>query len=191
MSLILILAALAAALLVWAIVLFNRLVGTRNLVRAGLSDIDVQLQRRHDLVPRLVESVRGYAGFEKSVLREITELRGRAEQSTQVAERNEAEQALAGGIGRLVLLAEAYPDLKAGENFRQLMGDLVEVENHLQHARRFYNGAVRELNTRVQSFPDLVIARATGFHEEEFFSAGIEARAVPEVAGVLGGGAAE
>jgi LemA protein len=167
---------------------FNRLVRARNLMEAGLSDIDVQLQRRHDLVPRLVEAVRGYAGFERSVLQEVTELRGRAERSSAVSERDEAEQALAGGIGRLILLAEAYPDLKAGKSFRQLMADLVEVENHLQHARRFYNGAVRELNTRIQSFPDLLVARLAGFHETEFFSAGIEARATPEVGSLLGAG---
>lgn len=172
---------------VWAAVVFNRLVRVRNLMRAGLSDIDVQLQRRHDLVPQLVEVVRAYAGYERSVLREVTELRGRAERSSEVSERDAAEQALAGGIGRLVLLAEEYPDLKAGESFRQLMADLVEVEDHIQHARRFYNGAVRELNTRVQRIPDLLVARLTGFREAEFFSAGIEARATPRVAELLGG----
>lgn len=181
---------LVAVVAVWAVLAFNRLVRSRNLVRAGLSDIDVQLQRRHDLVPRLVEAVRAYAGYEQSVLREVTELRGRAEASTAVAERDQAERALAGGIGRLVLLAEAYPDLEAGESFRRLMADLVEVEGHLQHARRFYNGAVRDLNTRIQRFPDLVVARLTGFREAELFSAGIEARAAPEVARVLGAGPA-
>lgn len=174
---------------VWAVLVFNRLVRERNLMRAGLSDIDVQLQRRHDLVPQLVEAVRAYAGYERSVLREVTELRGRAERTSGVAERDEAEQALAGGIGRLVLLAEEYPDLKAGESFRQLMADLVDVEDHIQRARRFYNGAVRELNTYVQRFPDLLVARLTGFREAEFFSAGIEARATPQVARLLGAGA--
>jgi LemA protein len=185
--------AVAAAAVVWAMLAFNRLVRTRNLVRAGLSDIDVQLQRRHDLVPRLVEAVRAYAGHERSVLREVTEARARAEGSraegsSAVAERDAAERALAGGIGRLVLLAEDYPDLKAGESFRQLMADLVEVEGHLQHARRFYNGAVRELNTRIERFPDLVVARLAGFREAEFFSAGIEARTAPDVARPLAGG---
>lgn len=177
----------AAVVAVWAVVVFNRLVRARNLMRAGLSDIDVQLQRRHDLVPQLVESVRAYAGYERSVLREVTELRGRAERSSAVAERDEVERALADGIGRLVLLAEEYPDLKASESFRQLMTDLVEVEDHIQHARRFYNGAVRELNTLVQRFPDLLVARLTGFREAGFFSAGIEARATPRVAELLGG----
>lgn len=179
----------AVVITAWGVVVFNRLVRVRNLMRAGLSDIDVQLQRRHDLVPQLVEAVRAYAGYERSVLREVTELRGQAERTSGVTERDEAEQALAGGIGRLVLLAEEYPDLKAGESFHQLMADLVDVEDHIQHARRFYNGAVRELNTRVQRFPDLLVARLTGFREAEFFSAGIEARATPRVARLLGEGA--
>lgn len=115
----------AAMVAVWSVVVFNRLVRVRNLMRAGLSDIDVQLQRRHNLVPQLVEAVRAYAGYERSVLREVTELRGLAERSSEVSERDEAERALADGIGRLVLLAEEYPDLKAGESFRQLMADLV------------------------------------------------------------------
>lgn len=182
------LAGFAAVAAIWVIAVFNRLVRARNLMRAGFSDIDVQLQRRHDLVPQLVEAVRAYAGYEQSVLSEVTELRGRAERSADPADRDRAEQALAGSIGRLILLAEDYPELKAGENFRQLMVDLVEVEDHIQHARRFYNGAVRQLNTRIQQFPDLVVARVAGFREGTFFSAEIEARAVPNVARVLGEG---
>lgn len=179
---------LLIAALAWFVLVFNRLVRARNLVLAGLSDIDVQLQRRHDLVPPLVEAVRGYAAFEQSLLREVTELRGQAVQAGDIGQRDQAEEALAGGLGRLIVLAEAYPELKAGENFRQLMDDLVDIEDHLQHARRFYNGAVRELNTRVQQFPDLLVARLTGFGEAEFFGAGIEARAAPDVAAVLDGG---
>ena len=139
-------------------------------------------------MPQLVEAVRAYADHEEAVLREATELRGRAGQYADIAERDAIERKLAGDIGRLVLLAEAYPDLKADDNFRQLMGDLVEVEDHIQHARRFYNGAVRQLNTRVQQIPDLLVARLTGFREAEFFSAAIEARAVPDVARILGPG---
>lgn len=175
-------ALIALALAVYAIFIFNRLVRDRNLVRAGLSDIDVQLQRRHDLVPRLVEAVRGYAGFERSLLERVTELRARASDTDDIDSRDRNESELADGISRLVLLAEDYPDLKASENFRQLVDELVETEDLLQHARRYYNGAVRQFNTRVQQFPDLLLARTLGFREAAFFSASIEARMTPSVA---------
>src|SRR6056297_3889643 len=181
---------IALAVLVWAIVIFNRLVRARNLVRAGFADIDVQLQKRHDLVPQLVEAVRAYAGYEQSVLEDVTRLRGEARQKAgdadDVGGRDTAEQALAGGLGRLLLLAEAYPDLKAGENFRQLVTELTEVEDHIAHARRFYNGAVRQLNDRVQHVPDRFVAGAFGFAPEAFFSAGIETRQVPRIGEGLG-----
>lgn len=178
------------ALLAWAVVVYNRLVRARNLVHAGYADIDVQLQKRHDLVPRLVEAVRAYAGYEQSVLEDVTRLRTRARETAEhpddVVDRDAAEQALAGGLGRLVLLAEDYPDLKAGENFRQLVDELAEVEDDIAHARRFYNGAVRELNDRVQQVPDRFIAGPLGFEQEAYFSAGIEARQVPDVGRALG-----
>ncbi len=174
------------AALLWGVVIYNRLVRARNLVRAGFADIDVQLQKRHDLVPQLVEAVRAYAGYEQRVLEDVTRLRGEARQAGEVADRDAAEQALAGGIGRLVLLAEAYPELKAGDNFRQLVSELTEVEDHIAHARRFYNGAVRQLNDRVQHIPDRFIAGPFGFREASFFSAGIETRQVPDVAARLG-----
>jgi LemA protein len=184
-----ILTAVVLALLVWAVVIFNRLVKARNLVRNGFADIDVQLQRRHDLVPQLVEAVKAYSGHERRVFEEVTALRSRARE----AERRKRAQAMAGaevalaaGLARLLLLAEDYPDLKASENFRQLTEELVETEDLLSHARRFYNGAVRDLNTRIQQFPDLLVARLLGFEEATFFSAGIEARSTPEVASLLG-----
>lgn len=177
---------LGLAVAIWAIVIYNRLVRARNLVRAGFADIDVQLQKRHDLVPQLVEAVRAYAGYEQRVLEDVTRLRGTARQAGEVAERDAAEQALAGGLGKLVLLAEAYPELKAGENFRQLVAELTEIEDHISHARRFYNGAVRQLNDRVQHIPDRFIAAPFGFHEAAFFSAGIETRQVPDVGKRLG-----
>ncbi|NKI34019.1 LemA family protein [Wenzhouxiangella sp. XN79A] len=183
--------ALAAglAVLVWAVVIFNRLVRARNLVRAGFADIDVQLQKRHDLVPQLVEAVRAYAGFEQRVLEDVTRLRGEARQQVDrvddVAGRDAAEQALAGGLGRLILLAEAYPELKAGENFRQLVTELTDVEDDIEQARRFYNGAVRQLNDRVQHVPDRFVAGPFGFGEEAFFSAGIETRRAPDVGRAL------
>lgn len=178
------LALAVAALLGWTIFAFNRLVRDRNLVRAGYSDIDVQLQRRGDLVPQLVEAVRAYAAYERNVLEEVTALRLRAAEASEVADRDQAESQLAGGIRRLVLLAEDYPDLKASDNFRQLADELVSVEDHLQHARRYYNGAVRQLNTRIQQFPDLVVARTLGFREADYFSADIEARVAPGIEGL-------
>jgi LemA protein len=180
---------LAVVLLVWGIVIFNRLVRARNLVRNGFADIDVQLQRRHDLVPALVEAVKAYSGHEQRVLKEVTALRSRARETERKGEAQAmagAEVALAAGLGRLLLLAEDYPDLKASRNFQQLTDELVETENLLSHARRFYNGAVRELNTRIQQFPDLLVARLIGFEEATFFSAEIEARSVPRVAELLG-----
>ncbi|NEZ05180.1 LemA family protein [Wenzhouxiangella sp. XN201] len=184
-----ILIAVLVVLLVWGIVVFNRLVRARNLVRNGFADIDVQLQRRHDLVPQLVEAVRAYSGHEQRVLMDVTALRSRAQEAEgkgQAQAMAGAEVALAAGLGRLLLLAEDYPDLKATENFQQLTNELVETEDLLSHARRFYNGAVRDLNTRIQQFPDLLVARLTGFEEATFFSAEIEARSAPGVAGLLG-----
>jgi len=172
--------------LIWGVVIFNRLVRARNLVRASFADIDVQLQKRHDLVPQLVEAVRAYAGYEQSVLEDVTRLRGSARNAEDITDRDEAEQALAGGLDKLVLLAEAYPDLKAGENFRQLVAELTEVEDHIAHARRFFNGAVRQLNDRVQHVPDRFLAGAFGFEPEAFFSAGIETRQVPRIGEGLG-----
>jgi len=183
-----ILIAVLVVVLAWGIVIFNRLVRSRNLVRNGFADIDVQLQRRHDLVPQLVEAVRAYSGHEQRVLEEITALRSRAQQAEgeqRAQAMAGAEVALAAGLGRLLLLAEDYPDLKATENFQQLTRELVETEDLLSHARRFYNGAVRDLNTRIQQVPDLLVARLTGFEEATFFSADIEARSAPRVAGLL------
>ena len=161
-------AAVAAAWLVW---IFNRLVSSRNQVRAGWSDIDVQLQRRHDLVPQLVAAVKGYAAYEKTLLESVTALRTRAQASAGPAQRAAVETALEQQLGRVLALRESYPDLKANQNFQQLQVELVKIEEYLQHARRFYNGAVRELNTRIETFPDLLVARSFGFTSAEFFEA--------------------
>jgi len=183
-----VLIAVLLVLLVWAVFIFNQLVRSRNLVRNGFADIDVQLQRRQDLVPQLVEAVRAYSGHEQRVFEEITALRSRAREAAgegRALTMAETEGALASGLGRLLVLAESYPDLKATQSFQQLTDELVETEDLLSHARRFYNGAVRDLNTRVQQFPDLLIARLTGFDQASYFSADIEARSVPEVARLL------
>jgi len=159
------------ALLGYGIVTFNDLVAARNQVRAAWADIDVQLQRRHDLVPQLAATVKGYAEHERSTLEALTELRGRAQAGGSIAQRGEIETALAAGVARILALQERYPDLKASENFLQLQRDLVDVEDHLQYARRFYNGAVRDYNTRIQHFPDLLLAGPFGFQASEFFQA--------------------
>lgn len=177
MSVVLALALLA--LVAWAVVAFNRLVRLRNQVRAGWSDIDVQLLRRHDLVPRLVETVRAYAGHEAAVLERVTSLRAEAMSTSSRTRLADVEARLEHEVGRLLVLEEAYPELKASQNFLQLQRDLVDVEDHLQYARRFYNGAVRELNDGVQRFPDVLVARGFGFSEAEFFEAGDAAHVAP------------
>lgn len=176
-----VLATIAAVGVAWVVFAFNRLVRLRNQVKAGWSDIDVQLMRRHDLVPMLVEAVRAYAGHEKALLENVTALRAQAVATSSPAKLAAVEQALEQGIGRLMLIQEAYPDLKASENFLKLQRDLVDVEDHLQYARRFYNGAVRENNDGVQRFPDLWVARAFGFRDAEFFEADAAAATAPKL----------
>ena len=173
---------LLGALIVAAIAIaltFNRLVRHRNLVREAWSGIDVQLKRRHDLVPSLVESVRGHATFERGVLEDVTRLRGSAPASRAL---QDGENALSAQLRGLLAVAEAYPQLRAGESFLELQKRLAEVENHLQMARRYYNGTVRDYNTVVESFPSNVVAGAFGFTLADFFQveSALE-RAVPEV----------
>ena len=176
-----ILAAAVVALLVWAIFIYNRLVRLRNQVRTAWADIDVQLTRRHDLVPQLVTAVKGYAGHEKAVLEAVTELRARALAEKSPARLGEVESALEQAMTRLFALQEAYPDLKASENFLALQRELVEVEDHLQYARRFYNGSVRDYNDAVQRVPDLVVARGFAFAGGEFYQAESEQRGAVQV----------
>ena len=150
--------------------MYNRLVGDRNQARQGYADIDVQLKRRADLVPQLVEAVRAYAAYEKALLTTVTALRGAALAQPRIAERFEKEKALGEGLKQLVLLQESYPQLKADANFRDLAAKLVAIEDQLQYARRFYNGAVQQYQTRLESFPDLVVAKLLGFRPMPFFS---------------------
>ncbi len=157
--------------LAWLIIMYNLLVRDNIRVKAAWSDIDVQLKRRHDLIPKLIEAVKQYAAFEASTLETITELRNRSEHSHHVDEIGEAEVALDSHIKQLVMLAEAYPDLKANQSFLDLQHNLTDVENHIQYARRYYNGAVRNLNTRIDTFPDLLIARFFRFQHAEYFQA--------------------
>jgi LemA protein len=160
-----------ALLAAWGVWVFNRLVRDRNRTRAGWSDIDVQLQRRHDLIPRLVEAVRAYAGHERATLEAVTSLRTQSRNATHLPEKAVLEDRIEAATRRLVALAESYPDLKANRNFLELQSELANTEDHIQYARRFYNGAVRAFNTRLESFPDLMVARLFGFQPREFFSA--------------------
>jgi LemA protein len=157
------------ALVLPAVFLYNRLVSDRNQARQGYADIDVQLKRRADLVPRLVETVRAYAAYEKALLTAVTEARAAALAPQSPAARFGAERALGAGLKQLVVLAESYPQLKADAAFRDLAARLVEVEDHLQFARRFYNGAVQQYVTRLESFPDLVVARLFRFQPMPFY----------------------
>ena len=171
-----------AALVVWGILIFNRLVKDRNQVRSAWSDIDVQLTRRHDLVPRLVEAVKAYAGYEKATLTAVTELRAQAEVAQRLKDKARLEDEMEQGLHKLIALAEAYPDLKANQNFMELQTELVAIEDHLQYARRFYNGAVRIFNTRIETFPHMYIAGPFGFRQAEFFDVDdADVRTAPQV----------
>ena len=173
----------AAAIVLYVIIVFNRLVRTRQMANEAWSGIDVQLKRRSDLVPNLVEIVKGYAGHERSVLDEVTRLRGaaRALPADDVASRAQAEGALSVALGKLIALAENYPDLKASANFLELQQQLSQLETELQMARRYYNGAVRNQNVLVQSFPSNLIADLFGFGQRQYFEISDADRAVPEV----------
>lgn len=155
--------------LVWAVVIFNKLVNDRNTSLAAWSDIDVQLKRRHDLIPKLVEAVKQYASYESSLLQSVTELRSQAKSIENIAKRENIERELQTQVHKLIAVAEDYPELKASQNFLELQKDISDVENDIQYARRYYNGAVRNINTRIDSFPDLIIARSFKYKHHEYF----------------------
>lgn len=163
-------------------VLYNRLVRDRNRVDGAWSDIDVQLQRRHDLIPQLVKAVEQYAEYERATLEAITTLRAEAMRAADMAERGKAEEELSSGVSRLLAIAEHYPDLKANENFLALQKELVETEDYLQFARRYYNGSVRQFNTRIETVPNNIVASGFGFAARDFFQkASDDVAAVPLV----------
>ncbi|HXV65354.1 MAG TPA: LemA family protein [Vicinamibacteria bacterium] len=162
-----------AGFVAWGLFLFNRLVQLRNRAAGSWADIDVQLKRRHDLVGNLVEAVKGYAHHERQVLEKVAAARSSAEGARsrgQPGSAGVAEAQLSGEMGKLFALVEAYPDLKASERFGDLQLSLTRVENDLQNARRYYNAIVRDLNTRIESIPDVVVARLLGYRPREFFS---------------------
>jgi len=157
------------ALLFYAVVIYNLLVRDRQRTLAGWSDIEVQLKRRHDLIPKLVDAVRQYAAYEQSTLERVTALRNEAREIRDAAAQGELESNISRGLLQIFALQEAYPELKADRSFLQLQNDLSAVETDIQFARRYYNGAVRNLNTRIDSFPDLLLARAFGFRPADYF----------------------
>ncbi|MDO9581983.1 MAG: LemA family protein [Desulfomicrobium sp.] len=178
----LVLLALAVAILLWAILIYNALVRMRNMVQEAWSGIDVQLKRRTDLIPNLVSTVKGYAEHEKGTLEEVIRLRGLAQNAQGVGETAQAQGLLGAALGKLFALAENYPELKANANFAQLQASLGEIEEQVQLARRYYNGAVRNLNIAVESFPSNLVAGRFGFEKAEFFELESPAeRAVPKV----------
>ncbi len=162
---------------------WNSLTRLRQLARNAWADIDVQLKRRHDLVPNLVAAVQGHAGYERQTLEAVVEARNRATAAAGPAAAGAAEGALAAQVRQLLAIAEAYPDLKAAGSFLELQRGLVEIEDHIQDSRRYYNAVVRDLNTKIELFPSNLVAGLLGFRREEFF--GLEDRAeaaVPRVA---------
>jgi LemA protein len=163
---------------------YNRLVGLRQRANQAFADIDVQLQQRHDLIPNLVETVKGYAAHEKGTLEAVTSARAAATTATGVEAKVQAENQLSGALRQLFAVAEAYPELKANANFLRLQDELADIENKLAAARRFFNSAVAEFNAAIQQFPAVLFAGALGFTERTFFDVGADRASVaaaPEV----------
>src|SRR3954454_15998239 len=156
-------------LLLYVMGVYNRLVRLRALVKEGFSGITVQLRRRADLIPNLVETVQGYATHEREVFQQVTEARAATVKAGSVEATAQADAQMTGLIGRLFAVAEAYPDLKANQNFLQLQDQLASIEGELQGARRYYNATVRDLNSSIQSFPAVAVAGPLGFHDEPFY----------------------
>ncbi len=159
-----------AVLAIFLISIYNGLVGLRNRCRQAFGDIDVQLKQRHDLIPNLVETVKGYAGHEKGTLEAVIKARNSAISAQGTPGQAAAEGALTGAIGRLIALSEAYPDLKANTNFQQLQSELSDTENKIAASRRFFNNTVSEYNSSRESFPAVLFAASFGFHPETFFN---------------------
>ena len=158
-----------AVLVVWAIAIYNGLIRLKNRVDEAWSDIDVQLKRRYDLIPNLVNTVKGYAAHEKEAFEKVTEARSRAMGAGSAQDKAQAENALSGALKSLFAIAEAYPDLKANQNFLELQRELTDTEDKIQAARRFYNGNVRDFNTKIEVFPNNIFAGILNFTKREFF----------------------
>lgn len=171
-----------AAVIAYLVYAYNALVSNKNLVAEGWSGIDVQLRRRADLIPNLIETVKGYAAHEDKLFRDIAELRAKSIAGGTVGEQSAVGQAMSAALGKLFAVAEAYPELKADANFRDLQEKLAGVEDEIQMSRRYYNGTVRNFNTMIESFPSNIVANFFKFMKAEFFEIGDEAaRQVPKV----------
>jgi len=173
----LIVVVVVVVLLLVGVYLFNRIVRLRNEVDTGWANIDVQLKRRNDLIPNLVEAVKGYAAHERGVFEEVTRARAAMAGASTPGQAGEADSLLGQALGRLFAVAEAYPDLKASTNFLQLQSDLTDTEDKIAAARRYYNATVQAYNTAIQTFPSLLFAGAAGFRAREFFAAADDDRA--------------
>jgi LemA protein len=167
-------------LIVWAIATYNGLVAMRQRVNQAFADVDVQLKQRHDLVPNLVETVKGYAAHERGTLDEVVKARNAAVAAQGPAQQAAAENMLSGALRQLFALSEAYPDLKANANFQQLQAELSDLENKIAASRRFFNNAVQEYNTGIQRFPAALFAASFGFALKEFFDLGDDRKTVGE-----------
>ena len=173
---------IVAALVVALVLLYNRLVSLRNRVENAWAQVDVQLRRRYDLIPNLVETVKGYAAHERETFEAVTAARARAQSATGPAEQSAAEGILGQALGRLLAVAEAYPELQADENFRQLQDELAQTENRIAVSRQVYNDTVLTYNTAIQTVPGLLVAGPFGFAKKDFFELEGEAREAPRVA---------
>ena len=169
MSLLYILLAILVIVLLYAVFAYNRLVTFIKRADEAWADIDVQLKRRYDLIPNLVETIKGYAGHEQKTLTDVTEMRTRAMNAQGAGAKAEAENMLSGALKTLFAVSENYPDLKANENFLELQRELTDTENKIQAARRFYNGNVRDLSIALQTFPSNIVANMFGFEGREYF----------------------
>jgi len=180
MSTTLVILAVIVVLVLWAVSVYNGLVSMRQRVNQAFADIDVQLRQRHDLVPNLVETVKGYAAHERGTLDEVVRARNAAVTAQGPAQQAAAENVLSGALRQLFALAEAYPDLKANAGFQQLQAELTDIENKIAASRRFFNNAVQEYNTGIQRFPAALFAASFGFAPKEFFDLGDERKTVGE-----------
>ncbi|MED5548374.1 MAG: LemA family protein [Pseudomonadota bacterium] len=166
---------------IFLVMVYNRLVALRQTCNQAWGDIDVQLKQRHDLVPNIVETVKGYAAHEKDTLENVTKARQQAIDANSLKGLAEAENMLSGALRQLFALSEAYPDLKANQNFLSLQNELADLENKIAAARRFFNNAVNEYNTATEQFPAVVIANSMGFKQREYFEVGEAERGAPKV----------
>lgn len=173
---------LVLSIIIWGILIYNQLVSRNNMVKEGWSGIDVQLKRRADLVPNLVEAVKGYMGHESNVLQNVTEIRQKAMNAKTMNEREQAEGMLSAALSKIFAIAENYPDLKASKNFVELQRDLTMIEDQIQLSRRYYNGSARDYNILIQSFPSSLVATKFQFETVPYFELENAAeRAVPQV----------